>query len=195
MTEIASVIKGLTTTPPEHQRHVVETYFLPNGAFDHPLCHVNRFYHPVTSRSLVLAIYRWYKFLSPVINIDIKSIGQFLMLAGCEPWPLEYTNGVAAFDETKGRLYVNCTQVFTFWFIPWHHIIVELVTVLDLEKHKPPNSIDEDTKKWYIAKQNDLYQLEEWVAFFPFILPGARYDGNFPIRFRYLINGPGELGR
>lgn len=75
MVEIKSVIEGLTTSP-QHQRCVLETYFLPNGAFDHPLCRVSRFYFPITSRFVVLSIYRWYKILSPVTKIDIKSVGR-----------------------------------------------------------------------------------------------------------------------
>lgn len=48
------------------------------------------------------------------------------------------------------------------------------MTVLDLEKHKTFNSTGKVIEKWYIAKQNDLYQFDEWVAFLVFLLPGAR---------------------
>ncbi|RPB13253.1 hypothetical protein P167DRAFT_136617 [Morchella conica CCBAS932] len=159
VTEIAPIITALTTSPPIHQRHVLETYFLPDSSFDHPLYRVhhcqNSFF---TSRFLILAIYRCYKVLSPNIQINVNSV---------------------AFDEPKGKLYVDSMQVFTFWFTPWHHIVVSLVSVLDLEKRlvvprQGEQQPEEGEEKWYIARQNDLYQTDQWIAFLPFLFPGAR---------------------
>lgn len=159
VTEITPIITALTTSPPIHQRHVIETYFLPDSSFDHPLCRVPRCQNSFFfSRFLILAIYRWYKVLSPNIQIGVNSV---------------------AFDEPKGKLYVDSTQVFIFWFIPWHHIVVSLVSVLDLEKRlvvprQGEQQPGEGEEKWYIARQNDLYQTDQWVAFLPFLSLGAR---------------------
>jgi len=167
--EIAPIILGLTTTPPATQRQTLERYFTPNASFDHPLCYVDSFFYPLESRRVLLSVYRWYKILSPVIELKVNSI---------------------AFDEPHGRLYVDATQVFTFWFIPWKHITAELVTVLQLEKCVAPrreHPIDHpgtrgqasyadvavngygeaEEERWYIKKQTDLYQTEQWVGFLP----------------------------
>ncbi|KAI5851101.1 hypothetical protein DFP73DRAFT_535961 [Morchella snyderi] len=95
---MAPIITALTTSPPAHQRHVLETYFLPDSSFDHPLCRVRRRQKSFfTSRFLILTIYRWYKVPSPNIKIDVNSV---------------------AFDEPKGKLDVDSMRVLTFWFIP-----------------------------------------------------------------------------
>ncbi|CCX30415.1 hypothetical protein FPQ18DRAFT_2297 [Pyronema domesticum] len=158
--EIADIIHALTTSPPHIQRETLETYFLPNARFDHPLCRV-------TSRPLILAIYRWYKILSPIIEISVESV---------------------AFDEPRRRLYVTSNQIFTLWVFPWIRVPATLVSVLDLEcyqrsdgdiiqgRTRSRNSSDfrgsseefsEDEELWYVKEQKDLYQFEEWVGFLP----------------------------
>ena len=74
--EIADVITDLTTTLSlPRQQEVIERYFLPTASFNHPLCRVDSFSSPFPSRDLILAIYRWYKILSPNVKIDIRSVG------------------------------------------------------------------------------------------------------------------------
>lgn len=66
-----------------------------------------------------------------------------------------------AFDAPNLLLYVNLTQIFRLWFIPFHKAPVNLITVLKLQLNK-------EDGKYYIASQNDLYQTDQWVRFFPF---------------------------
>lgn len=70
---------------------------------------------------------------------------------------------VVAFDEKNSILYVSLTQTFRIFFIPLYAARVHLTTVLHLH-HEPSDN------KYYIASQNDLYQVDQWVRF---ILPGA----------------------
>jgi hypothetical protein len=75
-----------------------------------------------------------------------------------------------AFDEPRGKLYVDCKQILTFWFLPWKSVHSELVVQLDLQ----PNIGEDGVKRWFISRQNDLYQPEECVAYLPFALPFGR---------------------
>jgi hypothetical protein len=70
--EISGVIRGLTQTSPSAQQATLERYFTPDAAFYHPFCRVDSF---ASSRYWVHAIYRWYKIMSPHIELDIHSIG------------------------------------------------------------------------------------------------------------------------
>ncbi|KAL7271026.1 hypothetical protein RUND412_006241 [Rhizina undulata] len=134
--EISSIIHGLTVDgAPAHQRLILETFFTSDVGFEHPICHIGRFSTPLESRTLLLAIYRWYKHLSYAIKLDVNSI---------------------AFDEPKRRLYLDITQDFTFWFFPWYHIHADLVSVLQLRRVN---------EKWFISQQSDLYQTEQWMQF------------------------------
>jgi len=55
-------------------------------------------------------------------------------------------------------LYLNITQLFSLWFVPFHHANVNLTTELQLTR--PPNS-----SKYYITAQNDLYQNDQLLRF------------------------------
>lgn len=63
-----------------------------------------------------------------------------------------------AYDASNLTLYVDISQVFDVWFVPFYRAPVNLVTVLKLTRL--PNS-----SKYYIASQNDLYQTNELVRF------------------------------
>ncbi|KAF8243127.1 hypothetical protein K440DRAFT_637826 [Wilcoxina mikolae CBS 423.85] len=159
--EIPSIIQSLTTSSPSTQRTALESYFVPNARFDHPICRIDPFTYPLLSRSFILAIYRWYKLLSPIIELEVESV---------------------AFDEPHRRLYVSVRQLFTFWFFPFLRVPATLVVVLDLQKHRRTpggeespseasyDGLEDDEKyRWYIESQMDLYQFEQWVGFFPVV--------------------------
>lgn len=55
-------------------------------------------------------------------------------------------------------LYLNMSQRFAIWAIPFHRSYVTLTTELHLTR--PPNS-----RKYYIKAQNDLYQSDQFVQF------------------------------
>ncbi|KZF25179.1 hypothetical protein L228DRAFT_243973 [Xylona heveae TC161] len=132
--EISGVIHLLTQSPPSIQRTTLETYFTKNASFTHPFCRTGSFDN---SRWYVWMVYRWYKIMSPRIELEIKSV---------------------AFDENTLQLYVQIFQVFRIWIIPFHSSPVNLVTVLQLEYNK-------SLQKYLIRSQNDLYQVNEFVRF------------------------------
>lgn len=72
-----------------------------------------------------------------------------------------------AFDEEHLKLYVNMSQIFSIWLIPFHVSPVTLTTVLDLttdssQSDAPTNS---DQTLYWIARQEDLYQTSEFIKF------------------------------
>lgn len=80
--EIAGIVTALTTGSPEEQTAALNTYYLPDASFTHPFCRVPSFatralpiVGDVDSRLLILAIYKWYKTLSPKIEITVDSAG------------------------------------------------------------------------------------------------------------------------
>ena len=63
-----------------------------------------------------------------------------------------------AYDSTNMILFLNITQLFSLWFVPFHHANVTLTTELYLTR--PPSS-----NKYYITAQNDLYQNDQLLRF------------------------------
>jgi hypothetical protein len=68
---------------PNEQEATLNTYFLPDAAFSHPFCRVPSFpkgtipfASSVDSRWLLLGIYRWYRTLSPKIDLSVDSAGK-----------------------------------------------------------------------------------------------------------------------
>lgn len=54
-------------------------------------------------------------------------------------------------------------QVFRIWLIPFYYAPVHLTSVIKLEH-------DAHTEKYYIASQDDLYAIDQWIRF---IAPGG----------------------
>ncbi|KAJ5321648.1 hypothetical protein MYU51_013287 [Penicillium brevicompactum] len=141
--EIPTVIRLLTQSPPSVQETVLDRYFTSNASFVHPFCRVPHF---EGSRWWVTKIFQWYKIMSPRIELEIHSI---------------------AFDEEKLKLYINMSQIFSIWLVPFHVASATLTTVLDLtsEPMKSDASTNGDRKIYHISKQEDLYQSSEFVKF------------------------------
>lgn len=79
----------------------------------------------------------------------------------------QVNNPFPAFDEKNLKLYVNMSQIFSIWLVPFHVAPVTLTTVLDLttdaaQSNAPTNG---DHTRYYITKQEDLYQTSEFVKF------------------------------
>ncbi|KAG6121840.1 hypothetical protein E4U14_000996 [Claviceps sp. LM454 group G7] len=170
--EISSIITTLTTGSPQQQHDTLTQYFLPNASFTHPFCHIPRFSKghlaplaPNTdSRWLLLCIYRWYRTLSPNIDITIDS---------------------AVFDQKTNQLFVNIHQTFALFFVPFYKARVSLVTVLHLEQRtswSPDSTVSrvaitesrepaplagpgQERAKYYIAGQEDFYQFGDCIQF------------------------------
>ena len=68
-------------------------------------------------------------------------------------------------------LYVNISQVFRIWPIPFYRAPVTLTTVLQLERGVNLNNPRAEarplqrTEKYYISSQNDLYQVDQFIRF------------------------------
>ncbi|KAF5532518.1 flavin-binding monooxygenase [Fusarium mexicanum] len=159
--EISGVIKSLTQGSPDVQESTLREYFLPNASFSHPYCRVpsiSKGQIPLAggleSIQLILAIYRWYRTLSPHIDLKVDSAG---------------------FDQKSGLLYVSIRQTFALWFIPLYKAPVKLVSVLQLTQLSPESSSEDegsdDSKprrqnpRYYIASQEDLYPVNDCIQF------------------------------
>ncbi|CZT18738.1 uncharacterized protein RCC_04582 [Ramularia collo-cygni] len=132
--DIAGIVHTLTQGTPKRQEDAITKYFTNDAKFTHPFCGTGSFNG---SRASILAIFRWYKILSPRIELSVNSI---------------------AFDEKNLILYVGISQVFAVWFIPFYRAPVTLTTVLQLTK--PTGST-----VYHIKSQNDLYQVDQFVRF------------------------------
>ncbi|KAF2631819.1 hypothetical protein BU25DRAFT_455237 [Macroventuria anomochaeta] len=132
--EIAGVIHLLTQSPPSTQRQTIDTYFTPNASFTHPFCRTGKW---PNSRLLVAIIYRWYKIMSPSIDITVQSV---------------------AFDKPNLILYVSIFQIFRIWLIPFYYAPVYLTSVIKLE-------YNDNDEKYYIESQDDLYAIDQWIRF------------------------------
>lgn len=165
--EIPEIIHLLCQSPPHLQAMTLQRYFTPSASFAHPFCRTGSY--DITeyfeggrlervlnstgmggvvkevgnSRGLIGGIYRWYKILSPKIELEVDSV---------------------AYDEKAFTLYVSIHQKFRIPYIPFFSAPVSLVTVLKLV----PRSFKGSDKKqsYLIASQNDLYQVNEFFKFF-----------------------------
>ncbi|KAI5367685.1 hypothetical protein Slin15195_G028160 [Septoria linicola] len=133
--DIRDVVHRLTQGSPRQQEDTIKDVFTSDASFTHPFCRTGSF---EGSRYLIWKIFIWYKLLSPSIRLVVNSV---------------------AYDEENMILYVNISQVFSIWFIPFHRSAVNLTTVLQLT-HKP------GSRKYYIKSQNDLYQVDQFFQFF-----------------------------
>ncbi|KAH6631840.1 hypothetical protein F5144DRAFT_572324 [Chaetomium tenue] len=143
--DIRHVLHALTQGTPEAQHDAIYRYFAPGATFEHPFCWVPSFKNlnvpfvgQIDSRILIAAIYRWYKILSPKIELELES---------------------CVYDERASLLYLTIFQVFSIWFIPFHRAPVRLVTVLHLTPANTPG--DGTPPPTYDAAQEKLQAVLE----------------------------------
>ncbi|TKA65110.1 hypothetical protein B0A49_08705, partial [Cryomyces minteri] len=134
--EVGNVIHLLTQSSPSIQRETIEKYFTYDASFTHPFCRTGSYSAFGGSRVLIRVIYRWYKIMSPRIDMKIHSI---------------------AFDQRNLLLYVTLSQVFRIWVFPFYRADVTLTTVLQL-------TYDKSSQRYFIASQNDLYQVDQFIS-------------------------------
>ncbi|EGX89851.1 hypothetical protein CCM_08104 [Cordyceps militaris CM01] len=164
--DIEGVIKTLCMGSAHEQDAALNKYFLPDAEFIHPLCWVPRFrniaipfFGSIESLWLVQCIYRWYITFAPRLDIVVDS---------------------TAFDEKNKLLYATARQSFRIWFFPIYAVTVKLVTVLKLEQQQSRLARDVSAEldadagdtpngasmlKYYIASQEDLYQMNYCLEF------------------------------
>ncbi|GFF24200.1 hypothetical protein IFM46972_00964 [Aspergillus udagawae] len=141
VSEISTVIKLLIESPPSVQQETIEKYFTPSAAFVHPFCRVPSY---DGSRWPIIKIFQWYKIMSPRIEHQIHSIGNRL------------------------TLYITLSQIFSIWVVPFHVSPVKLTTVINLTTDsgvQKPSMVNGGHTLYYIAKQEDLYQVSEFIKF------------------------------
>ncbi|KAK4450090.1 hypothetical protein QBC34DRAFT_403767 [Podospora aff. communis PSN243] len=124
--DIRGVIQSIYQGTPSEQQETINRYFLPTASFTHPFVRVPSFPEKtvpllgqVNSRGLILAIYKWYKLLSPSTTVQIES---------------------TVFDQRTNILYVTLNQTFSIWFLPFNKSPVRLVTLLHLVPDQQPQS-------------------------------------------------------
>ncbi|KAL2175647.1 uncharacterized protein P884DRAFT_247213 [Thermothelomyces heterothallicus CBS 202.75] len=179
--DIKQVVQTLAQGTPDAQRDAIYRYFAPGAAFEHPFCRVPSFKNlhipgvgSFDSRLLIAAIYRWYKILSPKIELEIES---------------------CVHDERANLLYLTIFQVFSIWFIPFHRAPVRLVS----EKRQAVQEGAEPSyaavtagdapasdaasssaagppTRYVIDRQQDLYQVNEFLRFVA-LQPGSAAAG------------------
>ncbi|KAK2032431.1 hypothetical protein LX32DRAFT_650040 [Colletotrichum zoysiae] len=161
--EIKTVIRDLVQGSPEKQLNALYSNFAEDAAFTHPFCHVPSFGNTqipflftINSRWFILMIYRWYRILSPNIDMEIESCVQ---------------------DQKTNLLYVKMRQTFRLWFVPFYKAPVDFVVVLRLETRTldangnllPRGYGDSNTvgnrQRQFIVSQEDHYQVGEWLKF------------------------------
>ncbi|KAI3532797.1 hypothetical protein CABS03_09167 [Colletotrichum abscissum] len=161
--EIKTVIRDLVQGSPEKQQNALYSNFTEDASFTHPFCHVPSFGNiqipflfTINSRWLVLMIYRWYRILSPNIEMEIESSVQ---------------------DQKTNLLYVKMRQDFRLWFVPFYSAPVDFVVVLRLETrtidangNPLPRGYGDDAsvgtrQRQFIVSQEDHYQVGEWLKF------------------------------
>ena len=174
--EIPDVIRELTTTSPSIQLSTILRYFTPRASFTHPFCRTGSFNiassrlplvssvssntaskprsFEFSSRQLIIQVYRWYKIMSPRIELTVNSV---------------------AFDKERMLLYVGIHQLFKIQAVPFYRAAVSLTTVLTLThdpagQERPERQLErevtkQDRSKYYIQSQNDLYQTSEFIKF------------------------------
>lgn len=171
--QIPHVIHLLTEGSPEEQKTALETYFLPTASFTHPLCRVPSFAArriplldaSIDSRWVIGMIYRWYKILSPRIQVTVTvHTGGGGAGGGVQLIPND--------GPQTQTLFIDITQIFQLFFVPWQSPL-HLTTILRLERHPNPNPDkpqDQDQNQaqdlYYIAHQEDLYQSHELLKIF-----------------------------
>ncbi|EFE41025.1 conserved hypothetical protein [Trichophyton verrucosum HKI 0517] len=132
--EIPQVIHLLTQSIPSVQQQTVEKYFTPSASITHPFLHSGSFQG---SRWLISRIFLFYKIMSPHVDLQVKSVGQYpttnaLVVHARKVAP--YLTCIIAFDRDNLLLYVTVSQVFRIFIVPFYTAPVTLTTVLQLVK-------------------------------------------------------------
>ncbi|KAI0313793.1 hypothetical protein OF83DRAFT_500961 [Amylostereum chailletii] len=142
--EISAVVKMLTTAPSATiQQTALARYYTSDAAFRHPICTVPSAHR---SRDSILAIYQWYRVMSPKIEMDIRSV---------------------VYDSENHVLFVDCAQKFHIRFSPFRPVPARLLVRLTLR---------EENDLWYVCQQEDFYHPEDFVALLvPPLIPPIRF--------------------
>lgn len=148
--DITAVIKSLTQGSREEQERTINTHFLPNAYFIHPLCRVPPFAFGGIDTSSAKSLGSGKKgsrqqqqqqaVASPDPDGKQGPLNSRYLVQLVYQWykilspQIDIVVDSAAFDAKAGLLYVTMRQTFTIWVVPlslWQ-AKVKLVTVLEL---------------------------------------------------------------
>ncbi|KAJ7186895.1 hypothetical protein C8R46DRAFT_858225, partial [Mycena filopes] len=130
--EVGAVVSLLTAAAaPDIQKAAFHKYLTPDAGFRHPLCHVAT---APGSRERVLAIYQWYRIMSPNIDISVKNV---------------------VHDTANNILLLDVVQHFHIRLSPFKPAPSRLLVRLTLR---------EENGLHYIAFQEDFYHPDDFMA-------------------------------
>ncbi len=145
--EIIPVTRTLCQGTPEEQLDAIHRNYLPDASFVHPFCRVPSFsgihipgVGTINSRTLILAIFKWYRILSPRVDIHIESSSKLPRVGSHAFAGRSMLIRKIVFDKHNKKLYLSISQVFAIWFIPFYRAPVHLITVIDLVQRPTGNN-------------------------------------------------------
>lgn len=130
--DITEVVTLLTTAiTPGIQKAALERFFAPDAGFIHPVCAVER---GPNSRDKVLAIYQWYRVLSPQITLEVKDV---------------------VYDREQNVMFLEIVQKFHLRLSPLSAAPSRLITRIKMEERDGLH---------HIVLQEDFYHPEDFAA-------------------------------
>ncbi|KAK1831357.1 hypothetical protein QBC39DRAFT_391328 [Podospora conica] len=153
--DVRHILRTLTQGSPSEQNDAITRYFTPSASLVQPMCRVPSFSDihirvpfsggvdlDINSRTIILAIYKWYQILSPRTDIKIESTGTLLPSPLSPPSP-KLTTQIEVFDQQAKLLYITAHHTLTPRFLPFlTPSPLRLVTILHLvpDTSSPPPS-------------------------------------------------------
>ncbi|KAF7361428.1 hypothetical protein MSAN_01175900 [Mycena sanguinolenta] len=132
VSEVGTVVSLLTAAAsPEIQKAAFRKYFTSDAGFRHPICHVTP---GPGSRDRILAIFQWYRIMSPQLKISTNSV---------------------VHDPANNTLILDIVQEFHIRLSPFKPAPSRLLVRLTLR---------EENALQYIAFQEDFYHPDDFMS-------------------------------
>ncbi|KAJ4389971.1 hypothetical protein N0V93_007444 [Gnomoniopsis smithogilvyi] len=180
--EIRAVVRSLCQGTPDEQQRTIQRYFTKDASFVHPFCVVPHFHErrlpfigAVSSRDVVRGIFQWYRMLSPKIEIEIDTA---LHDTARDKIYLDIRQIFSIWFVPLYAAHVRLVTVLDLvsnedpdYHDPLDRILkLEDATEADekkaLQHQSSTSTIDHhDARTWKIHKQEDLYQVNEFLKF------------------------------
>ncbi|KAJ4421846.1 hypothetical protein N0V82_003545 [Gnomoniopsis sp. IMI 355080] len=180
--EIRAVVRSLCQGTVDEQRRTIEQYFTKDASFVHPFCIVPHFHERhvplfgnLNSRDVVRGIFEWYRMLSPKIEIEIDTV---LHDTVRDKLYLDIRQIFAIWFVPLYSAHVRLVTVLDLVANEdpdYHGPLDRILTQGDVSEadekealaHQPSTSTinHHDSRTWKIHKQEDLYQVNEFLKF------------------------------
>ncbi|EEP78133.1 predicted protein [Uncinocarpus reesii 1704] len=159
--EISHVIHLLTQSTPSVQRQTIEKYYTPSASLIHPFCRTGSF---GGSRWLVIWIFRFYKIMSP--HIDLKIFRIFVIPFYVAPVTL---TSVLTLTTSQGGTPSAATPVTDYSDTDSYSSARRPLDLYEIARPADHGLADLESPSrptlYYIAAQNDLYETSEFIKF------------------------------